>query len=322
MQVNFLKKKTKEVIYKYVSLFAGFVLVINMSFVGVFFIAPEASANDLTDQQRCVNADFGDYVTKWNCVEGHEPLWGLDNPDDFGTSVTGNCSEASWTASPLVSGVISREGDDYYPHSGGVSGLVEKIGDNINHLIFCRVDEQPECGNEVTEGDEECDDGNQDDYDECNNDCTLPMVEIPVNTCSGDGEIYFYQGDPFQEIDTYFTVQKEQLLIFTKGNVTLNVQVDGSPVSLDLVKEISSIKVFSATTSVGSLISVTGTFSGNARNIQGFLAQDPLSPVYSIETLQNIYKSSTTDDIYLLAGTYNYIFFINFSNLVSFFSIV
>jgi cysteine-rich repeat protein len=163
---------------------------------------------------------------------------------------------------------------------------------------------------------EECDDGNQDNYDDCRNDCTLPMINLSIKTCSGEGELYLYQGDPFQEINTSFVVNRDQLLIFARGATTLNVKVDDIITPLNLITEIFTpfhVKVYSVNTSIGSTVSVDGEHQWNARGVQGYLAQNILNPVYNISKLQVIIDDTQTNTMYLIPGNYSYVFFDKYS---------
>ncbi len=143
----------------------------------------------------------------------------------------------------------------------------------------------------------------------------LPMVEVPVRTCLGQGELYLYQGDPFQPINTSFTVSRDQVLVFTKNNPTLSVKVDGVDVDIEPpVKTSGSINIYSIETSPGAIVSIIGEHNNwNARAVQGYLAQNASDPVYDINSLQVIYNAQQSNDMYLTANTYSYIFFDKYS---------
>jgi len=169
-----------------------------------------------------------------------------------------------------------------------------------------------ECGDGIKDEGEACDDGNDDNFDECRNDCSLPTEEIPLNTCVGDGELFVYQGDQSQDIDTSFVVNRDELLIFARANADIAATVNNVATPLALVEERTSpfhIKIYSLDTSPGDVVGITGTAPWNARSVQGFIAQDSLNPVYDLSSLEIIVDDEKTNDMFLLPDSYNYVIF-------------
>lgn len=71
-----------------------------------------------------------------------------DHPD-YDISVSGTLSQASWTATPSVDGVLIKGGQNYYSYDGGTSGTVysSDVGHDISHITFCGSNEEvPEFG--------------------------------------------------------------------------------------------------------------------------------------------------------------------------------
>ncbi len=172
------------------------------------------------------------------------------------------------------------------------------------------------CGDGVKDDGEECDDGNGNDYDGCMNDCTLRMTQVPIHTCTGDGDLYLYKGDPFQDIYTSFVVYRDEVLIFAFANVDFSVEVDGVSVTPEIVADVVEPHhkmVYSVRTSYGSIVSIEGDEEWGARLIHGYLAQDSSNPVYDIGNLQVIYDDQRSNDMYLISGTYSYVFFDKYS---------
>jgi len=74
-----------------------------------------------------------------------------------------------------------------YPVSGSYQNVVLLEGQNLENYDFGNYLFNPYCGDGVTEGDEECDDGNEVDDDDCSNEC---LVNTPDPYC-GDGNLDF-----------------------------------------------------------------------------------------------------------------------------------
>ncbi|MCK5063173.1 MAG: DUF4215 domain-containing protein, partial [Candidatus Aenigmarchaeota archaeon] len=146
------------------------------------------------------------------------------------------------------------------------------------------------------------------------NDCKERMVEFPVKTCNGEGELYLYHGDQFQNPATSFIVNRDQVLIFTKKNYisSIGLKVDGVDAALDVVADISmpfGVKIYSADTYSGAVVSVTATSTTGAMGIQGYLAQDVADPVYNISTFEVVYDGAVSNEMYLMPDIYSYLFF-------------
>ena len=165
------------------------------------------------------------------------------------------------------------------------------------------------CGNGIVESGEQCDDGNLYDYDMCMNDCKWRMAEINVSTCTGQGELYLYRGDPFQPINTSFFVNRNQLLIFARNSATISARVDQNDITPEIVFQDTHVTVYSLNTTNGSLVSVNGTSPYGARGIQGYLAQDRERPVYNSTGITIIYDNESENYMYLRKGEYSYIIF-------------
>ncbi len=177
----------------------------------------------------------------------------------------------------------------------------------------------PYCGDGVANGTEECDDGNTTDNDGCSANCTdeeSNLTEIPITTCQGSGELFLYQGDPFQPIDTSFTVNRDQVLIFTKAAASISAEVNSVPVALTTVFDQTlpfHVKVYSINTSPGAVVSITGTSPAGARYVGGYIAQDAASPVFDVNLLQIIYNDTGASTMHLNPGAYSFLVFDKYS---------
>jgi len=151
----------------------------------------------------------------------------------------------------------------------------------------------------------------------CKNDCSLEKIRrIPLKTCLGEGELYVYQGDQSQNPDISLTVDRDNLLIFTRkgGNFLsdIDVKVNGVDYSHEIVFDERSdfrVVVYSINTTPGDLIEIDAESNYGARAIQGYIAQNKSSPVYDISSMQIIYDDEQSNDMYLTPSNYNYVFF-------------
>lgn len=136
------------------------------------------------------------------------------------------------------------------------------------------------------------------------------LTKIPINTCTGSGDLYVYTGDQFQDPDTSFTVDNDELLIFTKSNRVSSIMVDGN--TPDVIYDEKSpfhAKVYRIDVTPGSTVNVdfTNTWHG-ARGVQGFFVQDSSNPVYDVVDFELTYSDST-NIVYLKPGTYQYVIY-------------
>ena len=144
----------------------------------------------------------------------------------------------------------------------------------------------------------------------------FPLAEIPVNSCIGQGELFLYQQEPFQDIETSFVVDRNQVLVFTKDDPSLSAKVNGVPTPLVLVKEVSSpfhVKIYSLETSPGATVDINGTHQHESRSVQGYLAQDSEDPVFNLDTLEVVIDDERTSTFNLTSDNYSYIFFDKYS---------
>jgi cysteine-rich repeat protein len=165
------------------------------------------------------------------------------------------------------------------------------------------------CGNKQLEPGEDCDDGNDSNLDGCTNECEIGLVEVPLHTCAGDGEAYLFTGDQFQEISHEFTVQRDQVLIFTKLTDLL-VKVDGQltqPTPIKSVTQPFKVHAYKIQTNPGSQVEVYADSKYGARDIQGFLAQDQDQPIYNPDLFQVVYDGELSNQMYLQADSYDYL---------------
>lgn len=132
------------------------------------------------------------------------------------------------------------------------------------------------------------------------------LRKIPVKTCSGEGDLYLYEGDdPFQPIMTSFEAERTEVLIFTKDKDNLTFKVN----SQDVIPSSVADRVFSLSVAYGSTISVDGERNEGARSIQGFLVQNPDKPVYNVDTFQFIIDDQRSNEMFLTAEVYTYAIF-------------
>jgi hypothetical protein len=82
--------------------------------------------------------DFG--IKKYEC--GNTTPENGSHAGDYDISVIwNNCVSVNWTSNPGVGGVLSKEGCTTYNYSGGSSGIVTKICQDISHITFCGYNE-------------------------------------------------------------------------------------------------------------------------------------------------------------------------------------
>lgn len=137
------------------------------------------------------------------------------------------------------------------------------------------------------------------------------LKKIAINTCTGSGDLYVYQGDQYQEPDTSFKVDSNELLIFTKSNRVSSVKVDGT--TPDVVTDEPSpfhVKIYKADVNPGDTVNIDVTAdSQNARGVQGYFVQDASNPVYDVNNMGLTYDGMENNTVYLKPGTYQYVFF-------------
>ncbi len=76
-------------------------------------------------------------VAKWEW-EGSSYIEELDWHDpSYTTSVAGDALSAEWASDPAVECIIHKEGQDFYDHTGGISGTITKISHDISHITLC-----------------------------------------------------------------------------------------------------------------------------------------------------------------------------------------
>jgi cysteine-rich repeat protein len=92
---------------------------------------------------------------------------------------------------------------------------------------------EPVCGNNMTEGPEECDDGNTDDADGCEGDCTLPRcgngIVDPGEVCFGSAPVNYAATANFAEhmllTDCDGDADLDAVVVGTSGNLTSNARI-------------------------------------------------------------------------------------------------
>ena len=170
------------------------VLIILTSIIAVAVYANGGEDNhgigSIDDECQDFGFNFG--VSKWQC---ESDSWSIDEEEVAGTSVTGTCSLADWdVGSSGADGIVVKAGSTVHYAVEDTSGTVEQSSPDISHITFCGYEEEePECGNGIVEGDEECDDGNNDDGDGCSAECEEEPDECEIdadcddkNTCTTD----------------------------------------------------------------------------------------------------------------------------------------
>lgn len=173
----------------------------------------------------------------------------------------------------------------------------------------------PQCGDGILDVGEQCDDGNLADGDGCSSQCLIELIDIPVTSCSGAGDLLVYQGDQTQDMDVYFTANNTEVLIFVKYTQSPLVKVNGVSVTPSLVAQKLTpfpVSVYSVSTNPGDSVYVYE--DAPARAIQGYLMQDASNPVYDMSSLSVIYDDEQSNDMYLTPGDYSYLFFDKYTN--------
>lgn len=137
---------------------------------------------------------------------------------------------------------------------------------------------------------------------------TLSMQ--PINTCSGQGELYLYSGDQFQEPDTSLFTVRDQILIFTKTYNIKSVLIDGETPNI-VFDETNpfGVRVYSKSTIPGQTMFIDIDSKKGAKGIQAYLTQDSGNPVFDISSMQIVIDDAKSNTVYLAQGTYNFVFF-------------
>ena len=93
--------------------------------------------------------------------------------DDFAVMTTGGASSTSTTASETAAASTSSS------TAADTTGAADSTSsaDAESSSSSSTGSAVPECGNGVPDGDEECDDGNDDEFDDCTSQCTIPVCD-------------------------------------------------------------------------------------------------------------------------------------------------
>ena len=145
-----------------------------------------------------------------------------------------------------------------------------------------------------------------------------------IKTCAGEGRLYAYAGDPFQDIDTYFTIDSEsnfdQLWIFMRSTVEetdLEILVNGEEKNPTLLLPPASpagnIRIYGLDVNPGDKIVVKGDHPEGARRIQGYMAQNKNAPPFALSTRDSVYGGQKITDVTLTPGTFQYVYFDKYS---------
>lgn len=183
IKIDFLQGGFKKKTYKAINIFVLCLVVLNMSMMGVFFAAEPVIA--------CHGNIF---ITKYTepAESGQEFDFNASGPgfysEDF--SLTGSSTIAlaySSSGTYVISEddvenweLVNIECDDKYNYEVDLENRELSIYVNGNgdmHCAFYNRISEPECGNGIQEPGEQCDDGNTENGDGCNNDC---MIEAPI----------------------------------------------------------------------------------------------------------------------------------------------
>jgi cysteine-rich repeat protein len=174
--------------------------------------------------------------------------------------------------------------------------------------------------------DEECDDGNNVDGDGCSSTCSEETIvneenieKVPINTCLGEGDLYFYNFIN-GSLNTSFVTQHDELYVLTRSdfisnvNVRLNGILATKSVVVDTVVPFS-VKIYKVETTPGDFVEISDGSVFNARAIQGILTQDSANPAFNINAFNIVFDGEIIDPAFFTAGTYNYVFFDKYSLL-------
>ena len=168
---------------------------------------------------------------------------------------------------------------------------------------------QAQCGNGIADNGEECDDGNNNNFDVCANNCTLRMARVPVQSCTGQGELFLYKGSQFQTLNASFIVNHDQLLIFAWAEASLSIKVNNVNKPLTTVGSLFNYRAYLINTTPGSIVNVTGKAPNGARQVQAYLSQNAAAPIYDANDMEIIWDGNRSNTMFLTPGNYSYIFF-------------
>jgi len=144
------------------------------------------------------------------------------------------------------------------------------------------------------------------------------MLEVSLQTCTGQGEIFLYQDYPYFDIENSFDIRgdatRDQLLVFTRRDQleSLTVEVNGVATAFTYALHKSgdlNVSVYGYPIAAGDHIDVSGTTYGceQSRAVQGYLAQDSSQSVYDIENFQILSGDELSETWYLHEGAHNYL---------------
>ena len=142
----------------------------------------------------CTRKGFDFAIEKFECNDTTPD----PSSDEYDINVTwdevNDCDSVDWESDPAVDGVISKEGTLRFVHDGGTSGSIDKDAQNdISHITFCRDEVEVEenvCGDgEVNQESEQCDDGNTENGDGCDEFCQFEELECETAEDCVQGEL-------------------------------------------------------------------------------------------------------------------------------------
>lgn len=187
------------------------------------------------------------------------------------------------------------------------------------------------CGDNIINGNEQCDEGVQNGQEgSCDLQCSgfvpistssTPLEKQNLNTCQGEGELFLYKDTPFQNLDTSFTTDYDELYIFTRSDFISNVDVklNGILTPKTTVIDVTTpfhVRIYKITTTPGDLVEISdGAALFDSRSIQGYLTQNSANRAYDISNFEIIFDDENTDTVYLEPGIYNYLFLDKYSLL-------
>lgn len=144
------------------------------------------------------------------------------------------------------------------------------------------------------------------------------LVKNPVNVCSSSGEILNYQINPFQDVNTSFVADKNQLVIFSRQlPADFKVYENGSLKNLSSVLSSSGqfyVGIYSVNLTPGLNVSITAGkciyagYEWDSRCIQGYLLQDSKNPIYNLSNLNILYDGHKLTS-FIEKGNYTFLVF-------------
>lgn len=216
--------------------------------------------------------------------------------DLFGRDFTISDSSTPWN------GAV----DEVYVYSRALTG--DEVNELHNFL----------CGNGRVDSGEDCEDGNLNNYDECNNFCQWGLRELELETCQGEAELFVYHDTPMQELQKEFITSRDELYVMTRADYISDIDVFLNNVLASKTTVVSTpnpfgVKVYQVDTTPGDVVRVQDHSIKDSRAIQGILTQDSAARAIDVNAFNIVFDDTATNTMTLASGNYDFVVFDKYS---------